>query len=567
MNKRTVGLLVLLLFVLSCAQVLAEGPDEGEDRGTVDRFLDTAAVPTEITMMAEIEEERPKPVLPAEQVSIKEVRVIGVTGLSEKEIAGIIGPFQNAKLTGKDMQRCADQITDTYALKGYLTSYAYVDPEKLSEGVLEVKAVEGKIGQITIEGNQYFSSDIYEKKLGFKEGDIVNYTSLRNNIYRINKNMDRKAKLELKAGQEPGLTDITVMVTDKLPYHFTFNYDNYGSFYILNNRYKAFFISNNLTGNDDSISLKVQMTEADTHKLYDIDYFLPITNNLKWELYLMPYKMEDYEHERQYIDMEKRAQKTYSYLYYTLVDRPGCEIVANVGFVYKDILWYAYGARQKWDRFRAGLFGFDINIADKWGRTIISNDTEFGIPEIWGGAHRKNDYTSVTGARGDYKKTHFIFARRQKLIDDIELLLKSHLQLSSCTLTGVNGFSVGGFFGVIDNRGYPRAQYEGDSGYSFTPSIAFPAYFVPRDVKVPFSKAKLYDSLKLFTFFDWAEAILKSPKEDKEKKRTLRSAGFGLTLNLPEAFSMRVDCAWPLDRTPPGDGDHFHTWVSMTKSF
>jgi len=36
--------------------------------------------------------------------------------------------------------------------------------------------------------------------------------------------------------------------------------------------------------------------------------------------------------------------------------------------------------------------------------------------------------------------------------------------------------------------------------------------------------------------------------------------------NLPEDFSVRLDLAWPLDKTP-SDSDHLHTWIQVSLDF
>ena len=140
----------------------------------------------------------------------------------------------------------------------------------------------------------------------------------------------------------------------------------------------------------------------------------------------------------------------------------------------------------------------------------------------------------------------------------------------------LNAFSVGGYCGVIDNRGYPRTQAPGDAGRALSLGFTFPAFFVPKNITVPYSKTKLYDSLKLFTFWDWAESILKSPKVaavtgdplDEKKKTTLRSVGFGLTFAVPDQnISMRLDVGFPLSGQTPVDGDNTHIWWSVTKTF
>jgi len=83
---------------------------------------------------------------------------------------------------------------------------------------------------------------------------------------------------------------------------------------------------------------------------------------------------------------------------------------------------------------------------------------------------------------------------------------------------------------------------------------------------VTLSKAKLYDVLKIVGFYDWGNVHLRRPATGEGKNTTLRGAGFGFRLNLPENFFIRVEFAWPLDRTP-SDSNHFHPYSQISKEF
>jgi len=71
---------------------------------------------------------------------------------------------------------------------------------------------------------------------------------------------------------------------------------------------------------------------------------------------------------------------------------------------------------------------------------------------------------------------------------------------------------VGGFFGIIDMRGFPRAQHYGDNGLSFTLGLSTHPKFIPKELNIPFSQnTSLREALELFIFWDWAHAIKKNP--------------------------------------------------------
>ncbi|MBL7131535.1 MAG: hypothetical protein ISS45_09075 [Candidatus Omnitrophica bacterium] len=115
-------------------------------------------------------------------------------------------------------------------------------------------------------------------------------------------------------------------------------------------------------------------------------------------------------------------------------------------------------------------------------------------------------------------------------------------------------------------RGYPPAEYSGDKGYATAIEWSFPPYFLPKGARVPFSKSTFYDATRIVLFYDWATTHLNKELAGEQKYRTLKGYGFGLRFNLPEDFSVRVECAYPIGETP-SDDNHFHPYVSASKKF
>jgi len=191
-----------------------------------------------------------------EKVLIKTITVTGVTLLAQKEIDEIIAEFQNKEISLREMQKAADLITDSYRIKGYVTSRAYLPPQKIEEGILEIRVVEGITGDIEIKGNQYFKTSLYRKQIRLKKGDPFDYELLRKGLSRINQLADRNAKAVLMPGKEAGSTDILLEVQDRLPIHIGLDWDTFGSRYIEKDRYRVTLTHNNLLGLDDIFSLQ-----------------------------------------------------------------------------------------------------------------------------------------------------------------------------------------------------------------------------------------------------------------------------------------------------------------------
>jgi hemolysin activation/secretion protein len=513
----------------------------------------------------EVKEEKPEeivPPIPEEKVLIKKVVVIGVTFFKEEEIRKIISPFENKELTLREMQKVADLITDLYRQHGYITSRAYLPPQKIEEGVLEIRVLEGTMGDLEIKGNRYFKTSLFEKRITLEKGEPFNYNELRKNLIKINERPDRTARAVLTPGKEPGQTDLKLEVKDKFPVHLGFDYDNFGSRYVDRDRYALNLNHNNLSGNDDILSLKLQKAEAEAYTFRSLRYLLPLDNELELGFYASRSRLKL---GREFKDLDARGKSTlYSlFLNKSLIDEENLDLRFNIGFDYKRIRNYQLGRESSRDEMRVVKVGLDFDKSDNYGRTIITNELDFGIPEIMGGLKSKDARASRSGSGGKFIKNTVNLLRLQRMFWHSTLLWRNQLQLSPYILTAAEQFQIGG---IGNMRGYPPAEKVGDRGFATSLEWSFPPYLIPKDLKFPFSKGLLYDAFRLVTFYDWAYTRLRRPQAGEEKDETLRSAGFGFRLNLPENFNARVDFGYPIGKTP-SDGKHLHTWVQVTKSF
>lgn len=512
-----------------------------------------------------IEEKIPgQEVLPesAEKILVKSISVIGVTILSQEEIKGIISPFENKELTLKEMQKAADLITGAYRKKGYVTSRAYIPPQKIEAGVLEIRVLEAVTGDIQIKGNRFFRTGFLKKKITLKKSEPFNYNQLRDNLTEINAHPDRKVKAILTPGNDPGTTDIILEVKDNLPVHIGESWDNFASRYLDRNRYTTIISDNNLLGWDDQLTLQYQLADAEDYRLLSLRYLFPVYENLDIGFFMARMKMSL---GREYKDLMARGKSSLYNLYavQTLVRQDNLVINLNLEFDYKDIFNFQLGNETSRDRLRVVKLGWDFDLTDNLGRTFITDELSYGIPEMFAGLKKQDIRASRSGSGGKFLKENLNLFRLQKMPFNSSLLWKNQCQFSPYILTASEQFQSGG---MANLRGYPVAEYVGDQGYAMSWEWSFPVYFLNREIKVPFSKGKLYDSVKVMSFYDWTNVHLRRPQAGEEKNKTLRAAGCGIRFNLPENFSARFEIGWPLDNLP-SDGKHVHKWVEISQSF
>lgn len=513
----------------------------------------------------QIKEEAPAPAIApvsSEKVLVKTIQVTGVTLIPEKEIRAIIQPLENKELNIKDMNQVADRITDLYRRKSYITSRAYLPPQKIEIGILQIRVLEGVTGTTEVKGNRYFKSQLLLNRITLKKGDALNYDILRRDMSKINETADVFSRAVLVPGKEPGYTDIVLEVKDQLPLHAGFTWDNYGSRYIDSDRYNFKVNHNNLLGFGDSLNLQFQMGQQDRYYLENFNYLFPLSGG--WKVGASA-TLSKVKLGQEFEDSNVRGKsKVYSlFANNALIDKENFNFNLNFGFDYKDMVNSQLDAVTSHDRLRVAKLGFDTDITDKFGRTLFTYEFDSGIPNIMGGMGATDTNASRPGAGGKFIKNTLNLLRLQNLPLYTNLLWKTQVQLSPYILPSAEQFQIGGIANV---RGYGPAESVGDSGLATTLEWSLPVYPIPKQIKVPFSKANLYDALRLAIFYDLGNTHLRRPGAGERKNDTLRSVGCGVRFNLPEDFSIRVDLGWPLDRTP-SDSDHLHTWVMVSKNF
>ena len=132
-----------------------------------------------------------------------------------------------------------------------------------------------------MQGNRYYKASLFKKKITLNKGDFFNYSQLAKSLRKINEQPDRFAKAVLTPGKAPGDTDVVVEVKDNLPIHAGFTYDNYGSRYILKNRYQFNATDNNLLGFEDIFQFLYTLSEGGAYSLIGGNYIVPLTQKLK----------------------------------------------------------------------------------------------------------------------------------------------------------------------------------------------------------------------------------------------------------------------------------------------
>jgi len=175
------------------------------------------------------------------------------------------------------LQDVANQVTDLYRSAGFVIAQAYIPEQKIEEGIVNIHIQEGTLGQIVVEGNESYSTELIRRIFERLEGKSVTKQSLENGLFSLSDYPGLVAYGVLQPGDNTGETDLLVKVQEEDPREYTVRLDNYGTESTGENRLTLSYTENNLFGNADSLDLSLLQTFSPTNNLYGgIKYKAPV---------------------------------------------------------------------------------------------------------------------------------------------------------------------------------------------------------------------------------------------------------------------------------------------------
>ena len=84
----------------------------------------------------------------------------------------LAAPLLSQSVTLDDIQKVVNGITRCYVLGNYATSKAYLPPQDVSNGVLQINLFEGTIGKVEVKNNRWTKKG-YKKVLEFIKDNKV----------------------------------------------------------------------------------------------------------------------------------------------------------------------------------------------------------------------------------------------------------------------------------------------------------------------------------------------------------------------------------------------------------
>lgn len=511
-------------------------------------------------IITEEEEEPPLPVDAGPTFLLEDITLEGNEVYSDEDLAPFILPLVGQKVNFRDLRAMIQLITNHYRSNGYITSRAFLPPQRIEDGKVKIRVLEGKIKNVFVEGNRYFNDRSYHDVIPKGAEEAFRYQSLEQGITKLNRHPDRFVKAYLTRGLEPGTSDIILKTKERVPVSLYYEFHNRGSKFTHRARHILNFAHRSLLGFGDTFRASFPMAEEGTIRGFTVQYSLPLVRTNTTLSFYGSFVKSKLVKSLKTREIGGKSTSLGMGLNQSIIQGTRLNFDVAAGFDLKDSKIFVGENKISFDRMRGFRIGPRISLRHKKGKTSVSVDAHVGIPNFLGGSASVDSNASKFDSGGRYVYYTADIYHVQKLNFRSLLVLHARAQLSHHPLTSLEQFRGGGAFSV---RGYPESDFSGDYGFLTSAELRVPPVFIPESWKIPIVKRSFRQSVRLIGFIDAAKIFIKKRADEATKKdKLLLGTGFGVSADLGNKFSVDFSLGFPFgESSNNNEGKQVHLAV------
>lgn len=207
---------------------------------------------------------------------INQIDVSGNKIISDQKIYAVIKPNIGLCMNKDMINQLLADVNKLYFKKGYITSRAYLPPQKIQTGTLKILIVESKIESININNGHWRDRLKLWMAMPIKQGDPLQLRKIEQGIDQINRVSSANASMKLWPGKTVGSSWVNVVSTPEDQWRGRVAMDNEGSETTGLYRVRLEFEADNILALNDSWGL-FYIGSKDTNAL-SFTYGMPFRN-------------------------------------------------------------------------------------------------------------------------------------------------------------------------------------------------------------------------------------------------------------------------------------------------
>lgn len=484
-------------------------------------------------------------VLYNDKILVKNVVFKGNTKIKTEILQELASDIAGQEVSMNEIKKLTSKITKLYRDKGYLTSIAYVAPQEMDNDTLEITILEGKVGNINIQGTKWAKPSYIKNNIlkvnNISEDKIFNVNSLRESLNDLNSTNSLKGQIILQKGEKPATTDIVLDIKERTPLKLGVSWDNLGRDLVGVQRGNATISDTNLTGFGDTLYTGVSRASGTLG--FNSGYSIPV--GPYGTIFNLGYSYSKVKLGDSYksLDIKGKSQLFSPSIIQPLYKGNNFSLTSNLTFDMRFSRTTMMDSTELQDYklsvLRYGITGIKN---DRSGRWISKEEISAGLPVL--GSKAESAY-GVGSTK--FIKANAYLTRIQNLPFNSVGIFRLGGQYSPDAMLAPEQIQMGGMYSV---RGYKEGLLLGDVGCNASLEVRKTIPHLP-NLNIPYWQGKslrvpLKDRIQFATFYDFGYAKAIHQQNIEQTSKYLSGAGIGLRINLTKYLMVNVDLGVPL---------------------
>ncbi|NDZ13119.1 peptidase S37 [Variovorax sp. WS11] len=476
--------------------------------------------------------------------AIARFAVEGNSLLPGAEVEHVLAPFAGPARNFGDLRRAVEALQQAYRRRGYSVVLVQLPEQELAHGVVRVKVIEPRIGRVTVEGNQGFSTANIRASLpALKEGATPNIRDISASLQVANTNPAKQTTLALQGAEQPDQVDAVVRVAEDKPWRIGLAADNTGNADIGRTRLSTLFQHANLFGLDHVASLQYVTSAEKPSKLsvFGAGYHVPLYGlGDSLDFFASHSDVNSGTLTAGVLPLQVSGKGTVLGARYNQSLPQWGDLSSTLIY---GIDWRAYKNDIELEGAQLGGEVTVHPLSLGYSGQLALPDAVLGLQltglqNIPGGSNGgSEDFARQrAGASASYRILRYGAAYSRRLADDWQLRLQFNGQATRSALVPGEQFGAGGASSV---RGFLEREVAGDQGQFASVEFQTPNWCPATGAFVVQCRA--------LAFVDAAHVSRNKALPGEEKRTSISSAGLGLRFAMDRRASLQVDYARVLD--------------------
>ncbi|MBI5898859.1 MAG: ShlB/FhaC/HecB family hemolysin secretion/activation protein [Rhodocyclales bacterium] len=537
-------------YVVALAALFAMSPNvfgqTPPGAGSVFQTVPPATVRPESGPSIEDKVTRPRAIADVEglRLDIKGFRIAGLTVASADDFAEELSAFIGKDKRFQDLLDAAAAVKRHLAGLGYFLADVVVPEQKISNGIVELQVLEGRLGKVRLNVDPAARVDrdlLLSYISGLQEGGQIEASEVERALFQIHDLRGIVATSSFAPGVTTGTADLTIHVAPAKKFDANFDFDANGSIYTGLHRAGAGIDVNGMFGRGEMVSVRASNAIDGNLRFARASVLIPVG---RWGTKIGA----------AYSDLNYRLGTSL----FAALKVNGAAAVSSLTAIHPfirsrntNLLLIAQSDKREFYDIQLASGNVNLKKTDVYSLSLSGDfrdrlgggginvfNVAYTLGELkFGNAALEAADASGRRTKGLYGKTNVTVSRLQAIADRLAFYGSYSQQFTNKNLDPSEKISLGGPNAV---RAYPQGEGAGDNGYFATLELR---YRLPLEESLP-------GSMVLAGYYDFGRALLiKQPSAadiagNAERLRRIAGPGVGLNWEVPSNWYLRATLAF-----------------------